>query len=164
MKISFAAFLFSVVLISCRYNQDYHTVNHNNEFQISLPGWIKKEKLAEEAVLSYANRYRNFYFVLLTHSKNMVEDTFYNHAYTRIHHVLDSAQTSEEKLTVGTLGGKHMSFNGKMGDEKEKIYYELYLLNGQKHRYEICLWTRGEERHKKYREDFYKIIQSFKEI
>jgi hypothetical protein len=139
-------------------------VNHNNEFQLSLPGWIKKEKLAEEAVLSYANRYLNFYLVLLTHDKNILEDTIHLRAYNRIHQVLDSAKTSKDTAFINNMPTTHFSLNGKMGDENEKIFYELYLFKGNKRYYEICIWTRSAERHKKYTEDFYKIIHSFKEI
>lgn len=164
MKIKLLAFILSFFLLTCQYNQEYHSVNHNNEFQISIPGWIKKEKLAEEAVLSYANRYRNFYFVVLTHDKKIPLDTINSRAFYRINHVLDSAETTQDTAVINNLHATHFSINGKMGDEKEKIFYELYVVNGNKRYYEICIWTRGQERHKKYLEDFYTIIHSFKEI
>ena len=154
----------TIVFFSCNYNADYKTINHENKIQLSIPGWVSKEKLADDAMLSFANRYRNFYAIVIEGEKTISLDSAGNKAFHRIYPSLDSAKFSTDKKEVNGMSAVQYELEGKMGTEKEKIYYSLCILEGKKKYYQICLWTRGAERRKKYSDDFYKIIHSFKEI
>jgi hypothetical protein len=151
-------------LIGCSYNNEDQTVNHNNEFQITIPGWVKKETLAPDASVSYTNRYRNFYLVVIGGDKNIPWDSAKNSAFKRVYGTLDSASFEENLYKLQEMQGVHYEINGKTDKESDKIFYSLYVMEGKRKYYQICLWTRGAERRKKYNEAFYKIIQSFKEI
>lgn len=153
-----------IVSIGCSYNKEYNTINQNNEFQLTIPGWVKKETLAPDASISYANRYRNFYLVVIGADKNTPWDSAKNSAFKRVYGILDSASFEENPYKLQEMQGVHYEINGKTDKESDKIFYSLYVLEGKRKYYQICLWTRGAERRKKYNEEFYKIIQSFKEI
>lgn len=153
-----------ITLAACNYSNEYKTVNHENEFQITIPGWVKKETLAPDASVSYTNRYRNFYMVVIGGEKNIPWDSAKNSAFKRVYGILDSAEHEESPYKLQGMQGVHYEINGKTDKESDKIFYSLYVLEGKRKYYQICLWTRGAERRKKYNEEFYKIIQSFKEI
>ena len=152
------------IFLACNYSDTYVDINSNNLFQISIPGWVKKETLAEDALISYANRYRNFYLIVLADDKKLAFDSAKNNAFKRIYSRLDSASFTTEQIQIGALPTTHFSIEGKMGKEAEKLIYELYILEGSKKYYQVCIWTRSLERRKKYGDDFYKIAHSFKEI
>lgn len=152
------------IFLACNYSDAYVDINSNNLFQISIPGWVKKETLAEDALISYANRYRNFYLIVLANDKKISFDSAKINAFRRIYSMLDSASFTSEQIQIGALPTTHYSIEGKMGKEAEKLIYELYILEGKNKYYQICIWTRSLERRKKYGDDFYKIVHSFKEI
>ena len=57
-------FLFVAVLLlvsSCKYSDQYQTVNAANKFSVAVPSWMKEDKeLKPGADFQYANHYRNF--------------------------------------------------------------------------------------------------------
>ena len=71
-----SVFLLSIVYFlltttsSCKYSNEYQTVNANNKFSISVPSWMKEDKaLKEGADFQYANHFRNMYAIGETISK-----------------------------------------------------------------------------------------------
>lgn len=153
--------ILSIALLqSCRYGEGNHTINQSNLFQLTIPDWVKEEKLGDDVVCSYANRYRNFYIVVVKANKDIPFDTFNTRSIHRIHAGLDSS-------VVSSTFKENAYFNevyGKMGKEAEKIYYSQKVINGNKNYYQVAIWTRGLNRKLKYKPTIDTIMASFKEI
>ncbi|MCS6819287.1 MAG: hypothetical protein NZ522_04995, partial [Chitinophagales bacterium] len=70
--------------------------------------------------------------------------------------VTDSVSTE-----LGGLPGVRTEIFGNMGEEK--IYYTHYSLQGKNgFCYQVCVWTRGEERKLRYRQDMERMLASFR--
>jgi hypothetical protein len=151
------SFIFILNLNSC---QDYSNPQPivNEHFQIVLPGFIKEEELAEDAVLEYANRFRNFYVVAFVLNDTVSQDSLWSITTKRISSgLLDSKVDSSHK---GNYILSHIKGNFK--NEKEPIFYTQKLIYSRGNSLLLTLWTRGQERHKKYEGEINDIINSFK--
>jgi hypothetical protein len=157
-------FILSITVSSCSYDESYHTITKEHQFSISLPGWVKEEKLAADAQMSYANRYRNFYVAIFAEDKKTPFDTFQHRVTQRIVSSLDSSTVTSKQISYANINGAEYHIFGKMGEESERIYYTIRTIEASKKFYQICIWTRGKNRDEKYKEDIQKIVGSFKEL
>ena len=145
-------------LASCQdYSQSIRINNKN--FEVTLPGFVKEEDLAEDAVLEYANRFRNFYIVVFQLKDSSTKDSLWMKATQRItktliEHKIDTIHRGSDQIIT--------TIKGKFKDEKEPIFYTQKLIYRQGNRLLITVWTRGQERYKKYETEIESIISSFK--
>jgi len=167
LTLVFTAVFALVSIQSCRYSEEYQSVDVKNEFSLSVPSWMKpEEKLAPGALLEYANRYRNVYLVGFSQPADTATLSF--EAYTRSG--LDSLRVYLSKplvadsqvVEINGLKGVRVELFGEM--TQEKIYFsEVYLQSATKF-YHFSVWTRGEDRKLKYKDDISKIISSIKPL
>ena len=168
-----SVFLLSIVYFlltttsSCKYSNEYQTVNANNKFSISVPSWMKEDKaLKEGADFQYANHFRNMYAIGETISKTDLKKSnaeIMNDNLSRLRKSMTNAVVSDSvDIAVGSLKGTQVEMYGKMSNEN--IYFSEVLVEGQKNIYHLSIWTRGENRKLHFKEDINKIIASFKEI
>jgi len=168
-----SVFLLSIVYFlltttsSCKYSNEYQTVNANNKFSISVPSWMKEDKaLKEGADFQYANHFRNMYAIGETINKTDLKQSnaeIINGNLSRLRKSMTNAVVSDSvDVTVGSLKGTRVETYGKMSNEN--IYFSEVLFEGQKNIYHLSIWTRGENRKLHFKEDINKIIASFKEI
>ncbi len=152
---------------SCKYSKEYQVVNVGNKFSIGVPSWMKEqEKLALNAQFQYANRFRNFYAIGMI----MEKDTAHQDMNTLLRTNTDSLKahltkpmlTDSTAVTIGGLTGARLEIMGKMSGEN--IYFTELYLEGKSRYYHFSVWTRGEERKLKFRDDITRILESFKEI
>jgi len=141
--------------------QDYSKsiVIQDKNFELTLPGFVKEEDLAEDAVLEYANRFRNFYIVVMELKDTTSKDSLWNQTTQRIAKGLigtkvDTIHSAPNQIITTIVG--------KFKDEKESLYYTQKLIYIPGNSYLITLWTRGQERYKKYEGEIGSIISSFK--
>lgn len=129
-----------------------------SDFQITLPGFVQEEELAEDAELEYANRYRNFYIVVLKSKDSISRDSFWKITTNRI--ALSILEPKIDSVHKGqTIETK---ISGKFKDEKEPIFYTQKLVYQPGNSYLITVWTRGKERYEKYQGEIQQIMNSFK--
>jgi hypothetical protein len=161
-------FLSLVVLMNaCKYSEKYQQVEVKDAFAIGLPSWMKQEeKLAPGAVLEYANRYRNIYvvgFVQKADTANQTFDQFTNTGLDSLRAYLTNPLVADSQLVeINGLRGVRVELFGEM--TKEKIYFSEVYLQDNATFYHFSVWTRGEDRKLKYKEDIGKIIASIKPI
>ena len=155
------------IVSSCKYSNQYQTINANNKFSIAVPSWMEEAKgLKEGADFQYANRFRNFYAIGETISKADLKRTNAEIIQDNLN-VLRKAMTTptvtdSTEITEANLKGTRVEIYGKMNGEN--IYFSEVLFDGNKNIYHLSIWTRNADRKLKFKEDINRIINSFKEI
>jgi hypothetical protein len=152
---------------SCKYSNDYQTVNAKNEFTVAVPSWMKEqETLARGAPFQYANRFRNFYtvgFVLKKDTAKADLDVYWKSALASLKKSLTKPLVTDSlPIEVNGMKGVRAEILGKMGGEN--IYFSEVMLDGKTKYYHLSVWVRGEERKLRFKEDINKIIGSVKEL
>ena len=161
------AYCLTNTLSSCKYSDEYQTVNANNKFSISIPPWMKEDKsLKPGADFQYANHFRNVYAIGETIAKTDLKRTnaeIISDNLSVLRKSLTNAVVSDSvDISAGSLKGTRVEIYGKMSGEN--IYFSEVLLEGNKNIYHLSIWTRSETRKLRFKEDINKIISSFKEI
>lgn len=156
-------FLFS----GCEYSNQWQTVTVNDEFTADIPSWMSKtDELLAGAPFQYCNRFRNVYFVVIKDKQDTLPE-FPNYVARNIS-ILKAALdlpkvVDSTDAELGSLAGVHSDVMGSMGNEK--VYYSHYSLQGKHgYNYQLCIWTRGEERKLRYNEDMNRMIESFRAL
>lgn len=155
-----------LLLNGCKYPTEYQTITIKDKFSLSVPPWVEQEELKEGADLQYANRFRNFYIVAEKLPATIAPEAVGTemNKYLNLLRGVTQKPLITDSTTIATNGltGVHVEFMGKM--KEESIYYTEILLQGKKGTYHLSLWTRGEDRKLRYKEDISKVINSFKEL
>lgn len=171
LPLTLALYALLALLPSCKYPTEYVTVTVANKFSLSLPPWVKQDdELKPGADLQYSNHYRNFYVIAESINKGDVKrtaDEMMHDNLNVVRNVLSSPLvTDSTNFTVNGISGLRAEIFGKMGkkDSEENIYYSEVILEGKNAVYHLSVWTRGEDRKLRYKEDINKILNSFKEL
>ncbi len=153
---------------SCKYNTEYQTINASNQFSVSIPPWMKEDKtLKEGAPFQYANRYRNFYSVAEVYTGSLTKPDLNTIMANKLgvlrKSLADAVVTDSVDIGEGgNMRGVRVEIYGKMSGEN--IYFTEVLLEGKSHIYHLSIWTRGEDRKLRFKDDINRMIASFKEI
>ena len=154
-------------IFSCHYSNEYQPVNAGNKFTISVPGWMKEtNELKPGAPFQYSNRFRNFYAIGTVDDKTHFNEPLsavMNNNLNILRKVLTNpVLTDSVQVEIGGLKGIRAEIFGKMTGEN--VYYSEVVLEGPKDIYHLSVWTRGEDRKLKFKEDINRILNSFKRI
>lgn len=140
--------------------------DHSKPFDVSkdgvtltFPGYISEEELADDAIIEYANRYRNFYIAGFEIAHSIPLDSAGNSSARRIYSSLEKYEMAVSKDRDSNL---RISITGKFKDEPENIHYYQKIITGTSKRYLLTIWIRGDDRNKKYIEDVESILNSFR--
>lgn len=161
----FLAALLSLCFFSCKYSEQYQTINADNLFSISIPSWMKEDKaLKEGAPFQYANHFRNFYSIgeVVPKSNATTAEVMSNNLHVLRKSLKGAVVTDSVDINTDNLKGTRVEIYGKMSNEN--IYFTEVLFEGQKNTYHISIWTRSEDRKLHFKTDIDKIIASVKEI
>lgn len=164
MKYLISVLLVLFLLMGCKGDYKPETIIVNNDFSLTIMNYLKKtDELKPGAPFQYCNRFRNLYVVAFSYPKKNSFDTTYLDAIAVLKGVLKNPKINEKK-TVALSGMKAVQTEifGEM--QKENIYYSHELIEGKDNYYEVCAWTRGEERKLHYNEAIDNILNSFKLI
>lgn len=165
--ITFSIIFFTLFLSACHYSKQWTSVSVNNEFSAAVPSWMNKtDELLPGAPLQYSNRFRSVYFVVIKDKQDTLPP-FAEYAARNISvlkRAMQKAQVADSSAAeLGGLQGIHSEVMGNMG--KEKIFYSHYSLEGKNgYNYQVCVWTRGEERKLRYKDDLNGMLESFKAL
>lgn len=166
-SIVWGVLLLVVFMQACKYNEAYQAVEVKDKFSISLPSWMSQEAgLAPNAALGYANRYRNIYVVGFVEKPEAEKSDFDSY----VHAGLDSLRAylthplvaDSQLVEINGLKGVRVELFGEM--TQEKIYFSEVYLQRNATFYHFSIWTRGEDRKLKYKEDINRIIASIKPL
>ena len=163
-------FLFVAVLLlvsSCKYSDQYQTVNAANKFSVAVPSWMKEDKeLKPGADFQYANHYRNFYSIGEVYAKQGLSKTTAELMSDNLNilrkSLKDAVVTDSVEINAGNLKGTRVEIYGKMSNEN--IYFSEVLYEGEKNVYHLSIWTRSEDRKLHFKDDIERILISVKEI
>jgi len=151
--------IFILGIVSCR-DYDQPIPIKNEHFELTLPGFVKEEELAEDAILEYANRYRNFYIVGFILKDTVNADSLWHLTSSRI-----STNLLNSKVDSSHESGYILSnISGNFKDEKEPLFYTQKLIYRKGNSLLLTIWTRGTERKKRYEDEMWKILNSFKPL
>ena len=124
------------------------------------------ETLKEGADFQYNNRFRNFYAIGESTDNAELRRTLAETMHDNIEVIKKSMKnpvvSDSTSITISGLGGLRAEIFGKMNNEN--IYFSEVLLEGKTKTYHLSIWTRGEDRKLRYKEDINKILNSFREI
>ncbi|MFN8317733.1 MAG: hypothetical protein U0T32_14890 [Chitinophagales bacterium] len=159
--------LLSVLLFaqSCSYNQQPKTVVIDNQFSMLVPSFMKEDKeVRPGSPFQYANRFRNLYSTVFFDKKDAVKlpvEQYYNSQIQIIKNVLEKPMVTDSAgITIDGQHAIHTEVFGKM--QGEYIYYSHLLIEAPDKYYQVCVWTRGEDRKLKYAKDIEGLLYSFK--
>lgn len=162
----FGTILFSVsCLTSCSYKEGAREVRAGNLFAVQLPNYLDEaDDLKPGAPLQYKNKFRNIYVVgFKSDLSNYDFRKFDSLGISVLKNVLTGPKVSNGvELEVNGIPAVHTELFGKM--QGENIFYSHLSVKGKKHWYELCVWTRGEERKLRFDADIKKILYSFREL
>ena len=158
--------LLASCLSSCKYPVTYKDVTCN-KFSISVPSWLKEDKtLKPGAEFQYANRFRNFYAIAEVDNKDSLKESAAEVMTGNINvlrkAMINPVVSDSTDVTTSSLHGSRAEVFGKMGTEN--IYFSEIILEGKTNYYHLSIWTRGEDRKLKFKEDINRILNSFKEL
>ena len=165
MRYAICFSLLTVLLVGCKYKDSWETKVINKEFSMAVPSYLKVDnEVKPDAPFGYANRFRNIYTTVFSETKDTIKDSFalyYQKQIQIIKRVLEKPGISDSSyIKIGGATGVHTEIYGKM--QGENIYYSHLLLETNAKYYQVCVWTRGEERKLKYGKDIEQILFSFK--
>ncbi|MEX0595452.1 MAG: hypothetical protein WD512_03050 [Candidatus Paceibacterota bacterium] len=159
------ALLSITILLSCGYSEEFNEVNHNNEFVISFPDYMKSCN-DFQADLEYKNAYRNTYSLVKVYEKeSMTLEDFQRKtlgvlkAYKPLTKPLVTDSTFRENENFKAID---VQLYGTM--DGENIYYWHSVFESKGKFYEVVCWTRSMDRKQRYGADLAKIITSFKPL
>ena len=152
---------------SCKYKNEYHAINANNQFSISVPSWLEEQKdLKAGAPFQYANRFRNFYAIAeilpKADSASSVSSKMNFNLNVLRKAMINPVVTDSLEINAVDIKGTRVEIYGKMSNEN--IYFSEVIYEGTKNNYHLSIWTRSESRKLHFKEDITKMIESFKEI
>jgi hypothetical protein len=164
-KVGILALFLGLLFSACSYNNEPKIVNVNNDFTITVPAYMKEDaEVKPGAPFQYANRFRNTYSAAWFEEKSKANKSFEDYYKAQIQiikNVLKNpAVTDSSSVDVGGVNGIHTEMFGQM--QGENIYYSHLLLETETRYYQVCVWTRNEERKLKYDKDIQAMLFSFK--
>lgn len=168
MKKTFLLFAAGLLLLaSCKYSEQYQTVNAGNQFSVGVPSWMKEDKaLKPGAVFQYANHYRNFYSIGEVYPRQGLNKTTAELMTDNLNvlrkSLKDGVVTDSVEITSGNLKGTRVEIYGKMSNEN--IYFSEVIYEGKNNLYHLSIWTRSEDRKLHFKDDIDRILVSVKEI
>ena len=159
MKLSNVLILIGVAIFTsgCRDQTKPIQIQKEN-MSLTLPGYLSEDELSEDAIVEYANRFRNFYLVVIPLSNELSEDSAWRQSSSRI---TNSLMDFKIDTTRDQENNKLSKITGHFKDEKDPIYYFQKLLVKGQRKLVLTIWIRGEQRFQKYRDDIEGITNSF---
>ena len=164
-----ACLIACIILLSvtaCKYSKEYKEVKVANKFSIMVPPWVKEEdKLKPGAEFQYANRFRNFYIIGETATKDSLK-TISSIMASNLG-ILSKALVKPNindstAVNIGGLNGIRVEISGKMSGED--IYFSEVVLEGKNRLYHLSIWTRNADRKLKFKDDIDRTLNSLKEL
>lgn len=159
------AFIFLSILLACGYSEEFNEVNHNNEFIISYPDYMK-ETNDFPGDLAYKNAYRNTYSLVKVYDKEgrslldfQKEVLGVLKAYEPLTKPLVTDSTYREEDGYKAIDVK---LYGTM--DGENIYYWHSAFESDGKFFEVVCWTRSMDRKQRYGPDLEAVIASFKPL
>lgn len=175
-KLSYVSVIL-LLLASCGLGNRTKDVNVENRFEIQLPkSFFKLNKLNPEAALVYGNPLSELYAMVIEDSKQEMnegeEEDVFEETSLEDYFELCLEMWSENHNTTNKLSDfEKITLNGLpayFGEKKAvidglDIYYIIAVVKGKNAFYQIYTWTLTDQKDK-YKPEFVKIVQSFKEL
>ena len=168
MRNSLKFMIVSLLFLSaCAYSEEFNDINHENEFIISLPDYMKSsDDLLNTAALQYKNAYRNTYTIVNIENKNNRSLEKYQQEALNI---IKQDVLLKKPLVTDSVYRNTEDFNaidiqiyGIMNNEN--IYYWHSVFEANNKFYTVVCWTRSMDRQQRYGPDFEKVIESFRPL
>jgi hypothetical protein len=164
--VSFIICVLLLTLPACKYSTEYKLVKGGDKFTMMVPPWVKEvNDLKPGAEFQYVNRFRNFYAIGETLSKDStksVSSVMSANLGILSKSMVKPVINDSTTITIGGLPGARVEISGKMTGED--IYFSEVVLEGKSRFYHLSIWTRNADRKLKFKDDIDHILNSFKEL
>lgn len=161
----FYLFLGISVLSACAYSDEFHEVNHDNQFIIAFPDYMKTCE-DFQADVQFKNAYRNTYSIVNAEDKN--GRTFAEFQKEKLD-ILKGYDMLSKPLVTDSSYRETENFKaidiklyGIMDEENIYYWHSSFESNGKF--FEVVCWTRSMDRKQRYGPDLEKVITSFKPL
>lgn len=158
----FYLFVSISILSACAYSDEFHEVNHQNQFMIAFPDYMKSCE-DFQADLQFKNAYRNTYSIVNAEDKNgrtLAEFQKEKLGVLKTYEMLSKPLVTDSLYRVGdNYKAIDIQLYGVM--DEENIYYWHSSFESDGKFYELVCWTRSMDRKQRYGPDLEKIISSF---
>jgi hypothetical protein len=148
------------------------------DYELSIPTYMKKADLNEDASLQFQNVFRETYVIVIDENAQEVRDAFLslgeydttrsavdNYTHIQMSSLQESinitSQSEVKSLTIHGLEARQVEINGRVVGVPGEIYYLVTFVDGHENLYMVMSWTLTE-RKEKYSETFKKMAKSFK--
>ncbi len=151
-----------VALAGCKYDEGLQQHTVAGEFEVSAMGYMEESnKLHPDARFQYENRFRTVYLLVLRDEPKQFESlaAYGDFAAKELTSVLEDVKI-EPVDTVSSLNGYpalEYEIHGNM--TRERIFYDLAVVDGKSYYYRVLSWTIGP-RKPKYYEDIKAMVSS----
>jgi hypothetical protein len=149
-----------------------------NDYELSIPSYMKKADLNEDASLQFQNVFRETYVIVIDENAQEVRDAFLslgeydttrstvdNYTHIQMSSMQESinitSQSEVKSLTIHGLEARQVEINGRVEGVPGEIYYLVTFVDGHENLYMVMSWTLTE-RKEKYSETFKKMAKTFK--
>lgn len=145
-------------LIACKDQKKPIQIDQDG-FVLTLPGYLDQDELAEDGIVEYANRFRNFYVAGFRLDSKLTMDSIWTSANKRI---TSSLKDFKVDTSYDYSKMRIVRIQGHFEGEPEPITYTQKIISTDSQRYLLTVWIRGEKRYDRYKEDVDAIMTSFK--
>lgn len=160
--------------------KDYKLVKYKNIYSVKLPKYMNESaELHEEASTQYINALKEVYTIVIEEDKSQFINTFkqlevYDESISPLDNyvkVMIESLSGEEglevklykKTSINGLPAHIYLMNGRVEGVPAEIAYVLAYIEGENRMYSLTSWTL-KNRIDRYRNTFFQIIKSFKEV
>jgi hypothetical protein len=162
-------------------SSDYTTESALGLYEISVPKYMKvATDLNMEASMQFNNIYKETYLAIINEDKSdFVEaydelgaydnslSTIGNYRKVQLDYLMTGldviSQDAPRQLTIDGMDAEQVEFTGRVADVDSDIFYMITFVEGRNDIYMIMAWTLGNSE-EKYRETFYHMVDSFREL
>lgn len=162
-------------LSGCRMMPTQHEEKSVNDlFAITLPDYLEPvSELNEDAQVQFASKARDVYLIIRYNTYGALnagkkkpgtfnaEDYYDFHIENLLMDVSDPEAPGPKVVSLNGLKALKGYFKGN--HKGDQLYYYLVMIEGQKHFYQVLLWT-TQENLPLYQQDMEQIIASFREL
>lgn len=149
-----------------------------NDYELSIPSYMKKADLNVDASLQFQNVFRETYVIVIDEDAQEVRDAFLslgeydttrsavdNYTHIQMSSIQESinlsTQSEVQSLTIHGLKARQVEFSGRVEGVPSEIYYLVTFIEGDENFYMVMSWTLTD-RKEKYSETFKKMAKTFK--
>lgn len=162
----YVVWMMLVILAGCKYDDGLQQHTVADEFTVWVAGYMEaSNKLHPDARFQYENRFRTVYLLLLRDDPKQYTSLqdYGNFATEELTSVLEDVKIEPIDSVTAINGAPALEYEIHGNMTRERIFYDLAVVEGKSYYYRVVSWTIGP-RKPKYYADIKAMVSSFKPL